>query len=170
MTKSKATAKPLPKLEPAAPFVPPSIDAAKELMDKLIKEELAKNWTEDKIRFRINNTLDAHFLQLVKISLGFSKSSWGDNWEVDHCNGRGGNTEITAQISAIAKAELTKVITEGINAGKFSIGTKEINALQRQFQEYVSGYEARKQIDELAKRRISKLVDTLEGRITGAIE
>lgn len=169
MTKAKPKSSPLTP-PPDTSFVPPSIDAAKELMNKLVQEELAENWTEDKMRQRIRQTLQSDFNHIVKISLGFSKSSWRDEWEVDHCNGRGGNTEVTAQISTIARNELSKVIQEGITKGKFTIGAKEISALQRQFTEYVTGYEARKQIDELAKRRIQRLVDVLEGNLTGANE
>jgi hypothetical protein len=168
-TKAKAKATPITP-PPDSSFVPPSIDAAKELMNKLIQEELAENWTEDKMRQRIRAALQSDFTHIVKISLGFSKSSWRDEWEVDHCNGRGGNTEVTAQISAIARNELSKVIQEGITQGKFTIGTKEISALQKQFTDYVTGYEARQQIDELAKRRIQRLVDVLEGKLTGADE
>ena len=58
-----------------------------------------------KVQKRLDTQAEQAFMQL----LGFSKDSWGHSvWEVDHCNGRSGQSDVGISSTAIVKDVLDK--------------------------------------------------------------
>lgn len=56
-------------------------------------EEWKLNNTEEALANKTKRLLDTHSEQVVMKLLGFEKDSWKENvWNLDHCNGRSGNS------------------------------------------------------------------------------
>lgn len=150
----------------STPFVPMSIDEARDLTESIIKDELAKNWTEDKIKIKIKRTIEQKFERIISVHLGF-EDKYGA-WEVDHCNGRAGHSDIGKKIASLATDAVDTTIAKMMNEGKFELGPKHIKALEKEFEAVVSGYEASKIIERVAMKKMERLQALLEGEITGA--
>ena len=56
-------------------------------------EEWKQQNTEEALADKTKRLLDTHSEQVVMKLLGFNKDRWNDGtWELDHCNGRAGNS------------------------------------------------------------------------------
>lgn len=150
----------------SAPFTPMSIDEAEIMINDVIQKELAANWSEEQIKIRIRQVIEQKFEKIVSVHLGFD-SKYGD-WEIDHCNGRAGNSDIGKKIASLATNAVDTTIAKMMNEGKFQLAPKHIKALEREFDSIISGYEGRKIIQSLAMKKMEKLKDLLEGKINGA--
>lgn len=161
---TKAATKPEPSL------APPTIEEVQAQVNTILAKEIAENWTEDKIRRRVQKMLEENFSVIVKTQLGFSKSSWGGNWEVDHCNGRAGQTIVGDRIAAAAVQAVEDVIIKGCTEGKFKLSAADIKVMEKEFTDKVRGYEMRKRVEVHASKQMDRLFDLLNGKITGAQE
>lgn len=69
--------------------------------------ESIREWQEinnkDTIRSKVHEKLDKNFNQIIMLLLGFEKNSWGNRWEVDHCNGRKGESSAGDYLKRVQK-------------------------------------------------------------------
>lgn len=159
----KAKAKATPK--PAA-FVPTSLEEAQALLDRELKAKLAAEWTDEKIRIRIDRLLNDKFDHIVAVACGFGKNSWGNKWEVDHCNGRGGESLIGQRIAKLAEQAINDMLVK--QRDRFELNKQQIDALAKDFHDRMTGYKARERISQLADSKLDRLVQTLNGNLSGA--
>jgi hypothetical protein len=76
-------------------------------------EKAAADWfkdNEDKIEFKIKQQLDSAVVDIVAKLLGFN-NQWG-RWEIDHCNGRNGNSAAGDFIQRNAKEGVDKWLSQ----------------------------------------------------------
>lgn len=92
----------------------------KEAVDQWIKEHASP----EGVRKAVRELLDDRLEQIVKMALGFSKSSWGGHWEVDHCNGRAGESIVGDFLRKNAK-EATLAWLQDLGAAKMTPLTKK---------------------------------------------
>lgn len=162
-----ATRKPKADVETKpAPVVPVSIEDAKAMMEAEIKRQLATEWTNEKIEQKVKQVIHENFMTIIKVQLGFAKNSWGATWEVDHCNNRGGQTEVGTRIAKHAQAAVDKVLKE--HADRFELDKTAIDAMVKDFNDQIHGYRGREAIQQLAQQKIRKFTALLGGDITGA--
>lgn len=69
-------------------------------LDKVIHEisTAMLEWSEEQtavIAKNVHKRLDQHRDEVLMKLMGFNKNSWGGGWEIDHCNGRNGNSVIS---------------------------------------------------------------------------
>lgn len=151
----------------AAKFaVPTTIPEAKALAEEEVKKLLAEKYTPEKIRAFIVNYIENSITDLIHVSLGFSKDRWGNSkWEVDHCNGRAGESVIGKKIAEMAEEEVQKAVQKAIATGKFTVTDAHINALNKEFNSHVTGYKTRQMIENLAAAKVNRLKQVLTGEI-----
>ena len=91
---------------------------------------------EKDIKEALYNQLDSEKEQIIGNLLGFSKSWSSDRWEVDHCNGRAGESAVGDYLRQIAATEINnwfKSIQLKKPTKAFQIGvTKEYTHLFQQ--------------------------------------
>ena len=149
-------------------FQLPALDELKAQIEQQVIKSIRADWTQEKIQARINVILNKHLQDLVSKSLGFD-SRWG-GWEVDHCNGRGGESTVGKIISDLAIKAVTDGVTKLQNEGKLTLHATCISAMEKEFHSHTTGYLMRNLVQGLANRKLEKMVALLEGDITGADE
>lgn len=81
---------------PRKPKTPEELTNLAEISASTIQEALAEWATEnspEKLKAKCLRTLDNSREDILRALLGFEKDSWGRNeWRVDHCNGRAGES------------------------------------------------------------------------------
>jgi hypothetical protein len=133
-----------------------------EILPHILSAVLAwkANYTPEKIHAKVTEQLDTNAEQMVLKLLGFD-NRWG-KWEVDHCNGRAGNSAIgdyMMQQHSIAIKEffdnfkMSEVITPALKTKIKTVARKEyeyrfIEAAER-FARAKAEKDAQKIIDDL---------------------
>ena len=96
-----------------------------QVIQNVLEEWHSKN-DEPTLRKNIHTRLDKDKDQILMKLLGFNKNSWSHSWELDHCNGRAGNSiagdylkdvqhkAINDWLSLVELPSLTKVETANI--------------------------------------------------------
>lgn len=145
--------------------IPITYEQAEQQIQQFVSQELAK-WTEDKLRAHITTTIENKIEFIVSTALGFE--SRYNRWEVDHCNGRAGESVVGQMIAQLAIDTVQKAVQKAIAEGKFTLTKAHIKALSDDFEGHVRGYNARKLVAEIAEEKLKQLRDLLRGKITGA--
>lgn len=148
---------------------PALIVQTKRRIREEMKRQLEANWTDEKIKERVTRELERSYGEIVAISLGFSRDSWGGRkWEVDHCNGRAGQSDIGERIATAARKAVDDVLINGPEAENFKLTKGQVKAMVDEFKSAVS----KRSLDATVARHVSKEIDKLEellsGKITGA--
>lgn len=138
-----------------------------------IKEEfdrqISKDWTDERIAERVRLILERDFQEIVAKSLGFSHSSWGRGaWEVDHCNGRAGESDVGTRIASAAHKAIEDVFTRPEHADKFKLTQAQIKAMTDEFKAKVSKHSLSKVVEAHVAKEVAKLDDLMCGKIKGA--
>lgn len=107
-------------------------------------EEWKDAHTEESIKRTVTDLLNKNKEQVVLKLLGFS-SSWG-KWEVDHCNGRNGNSAAGDFLRDVQQKAIEDWMTNLILP---TLCKADINAINKSAQQDYM-YELRKKVRELA--------------------
>jgi hypothetical protein len=110
--------------------------------------------TKEQVFTKVHEILDKDKLEIIAKILGFD-NHWGE-WEVDHCNGRSGNTFVGQYLTDTVKASVNDWLR--ITLGNLPKLNKEmINALHK---EYIAEFHrvAHSLIKEEASDRAAKLI------------
>jgi hypothetical protein len=95
----------------------------------------AKTWllkTQSKMSEKVEQLLDTQFENTILKVFGFN-NHWGD-WEVDHCNGRSGESNVGDWIKKHAEKDFTKWIEKNVKRLP-KIPPKAIESLKKDYQE-----------------------------------
>lgn len=68
------------------------LEQVKKWMEDAKNEWFSKNGTKEQIRRGVLDILNRNVQSIISKLLGFDDHWGGDRWEVDHCNGRSGNS------------------------------------------------------------------------------
>lgn len=101
-------------------------------------EEWKQQNSEKALADKTKRLLDTHSEQVVMKLLGFNKDRWNDsNWELDHCNGRSGNSTAGVFLEK-AQAETIKEWLSTVAMPKLSeLATKKLQkSIKEDFQRY----------------------------------
>lgn len=85
------------------------------IVDKAVEIAYAQ-WREDRYAEMIDvikEKLDDHLDSILAKLLGMDKR-WGGEWEVDHCNGRAGNSFIGEEIRSQVQPAVTQLVNDSI--------------------------------------------------------
>ncbi len=146
--------------------VPTTIPEAKKIVEQEVKQLLATKYTPEKIRSFIETYIQNTITDLIHVSLGFSKDRWGNTkWEVDHCNGRAGESLVGRKVADMAAETVNKAVEKAISSGKFTVTEAHIAALNKCFTEHVTGYKGRQVMEQLAEEKLNRFRQTLTGEI-----
>lgn len=132
------------------------------MVAKAVSEWYNENDTYEKVKAQVFRILNKDKRVIMAKVLGFNTSRWGDEpWEVDHCNGRSGES-VAGQAIAAAVAQSTRDWIEKIKKanGNFKINTAMQRALKKDFQERFKR-EADEQIRRLASNRAEETIRAL---------
>ena len=115
------------------------------------KEKWHKDNTLDAIQKQVSDKLDTQVQQVLMQILGFSKDSWNRSvWEVDHCNGRAGNS--------IAGTSATELATRTLDTW-----------MKQHEQELVSHINTK--IEAAVKKELNNVLEyKLRAAVTAAVE
>ena len=106
-----------------------NMDKVAQLIQKS-RDEWAEEYLKDVPKY-VDKLLSDQFDDIIKKFLGMEKR-WG-GWEVDHCNGRAGNSIIGEEIKAQVHEHLKGVITAAVKNVKLS--PAQVNAVQAEYRE-----------------------------------
>jgi hypothetical protein len=109
----------------------PLIDTSDLLQtaQKAIQDWHSKNDAET-VSKAIRTRLDADKDEILMKLLGFNKRSWGDQWDLDHCNGRSGNSVAGDYLAQVQK----EVVFNWLSKVELpSLNKKEEAELQRAY-------------------------------------
>lgn len=87
-----------------------TLEGALDLFKKARDQWVNENVTKEAIERRVYRTLDARVTEIVVKLLGF-EDRWG-KWEVDHCNGRAGESEVGDFVRRVASKAVAKWLLE----------------------------------------------------------
>lgn len=147
----------------------PRVAAVKKRIKAELDRQIADNWSDEQIREKIEALLKQSFDEVVAISLGFERDSWGRrNWSVDHCNGRAGESTIGQRIATAAKQAVDDVILGPEHRDKFTLSKGQIDALAKEFKERVNKSSLDKTIAYHTQKQVAALDELLSGKLTGA--
>jgi hypothetical protein len=125
--------------------------------------EWEKKNTEGVIRARVADTLKRGEDQIIRKLLGFDKDSWGrDDWKLDHCNGRSGNSPVGTYLASAVKAQFTAWLDGVIATFKPPKDMEKsiLAAYKEAFGSAVKSH-ARKLAEQHAEEKIKALVEKL---------
>jgi hypothetical protein len=140
-----------------------SIEDALTVAEKAREEWLAENSGEDRIKSRVQTILDKRMEETVGKLLGFD-TSWG-KWELDHCNGRSGNSAAGDFIREKAREAIKEWLIS--QAGKLPKLHK--NAIESMHSSYQDSYAwgLREEIYKLSQANAKKDAEAIMLKITG---
>jgi hypothetical protein len=121
---------------------------------KAIDSWLQKN-TEERLTERVHHLLDENQKKIVLTLLGF-ENRWG-GWEIDHCNGRSGNTPVGEYISQTHE----EAIKEWLSQVKLPTMTPTIKKQITQEMERHYQSEVRRRMHDVVVAKAQADVDTL---------
>lgn len=124
---------------------------ASEIRNRVYKEAYAN------IETLVTKTLEEQNEALLAKILGMSRR-WGGEWEVDHCNGRSGQSEIGPLIKDKMASAAAEVINEAL--GDWEPSAKIIAAIRKEF-DLMFEREALNVVRNLAARRAQEYVAKL---------
>jgi len=81
------------------------LDEVLQIMATAVAEWKIEN-TEAKIKEKVKKLLDQNSEEITMKLLGFNKSSWSDKWELDHCNGRAGESSAGDYLRRVQSAAI----------------------------------------------------------------
>ena len=135
------------------------IDAVLPHISAAVAEWQTVNSAEN-IGKRVKKLLDSESQQVTMKLLGFN-TSWGREWELDHCNGRGGES---AAGDFIRKAQQT-AIQEWLAAIPLpTISTKLMASLKREMND-VYEHSILEQVRNMAKKRANEDIENLLSKV-----
>lgn len=124
-----------------------------------VQEYMAEN-TKEKIQEEVKKALDDSKQQILRLLLGFKQDSWGKKvWELDHCNGRSGNSIAGDYL----KSSLKPAIDDWLSQADLKSVTMTDNmkkTLQREYRELLH-IRIGKNIEFLAKEHADKIINDL---------
>ena len=140
-----------------------SIEAENTNITKYVMEAAAE-WMsanpEAKVRQETLKKLDEFRDKILLTLLGFSRSSWNDNLEVDHCNGRAGESAVGDYMKKVKQQAIQEWL-ESVELPK--VTPKIAQALKKDLDE-AYGYELRsrlhQKIKEAAKEDADRIIAT----------
>jgi len=121
--------------------------------------EWLQNQKPEQIRKEIFDTLDQAKNTIAPKLLGFSKGSWNNRWEIDHCNGRAGESVLGDYLKK-HQAEGIKAFLDQLNFAEVKPLTKtEIEGIRKEYRSHLLSYvsesireKARADADRLASQ------------------
>lgn len=138
------------------------IEQAKKLAASAVDEAVAQ-WLEankpSKIKEKVFAILDRKVEEAVAKHLGFN-NRWGDKWEVDHCNGRSGQSYVGEWVSAKVGQAVSQFF-EQANVEQLMPDQQEIlDALKKDFLDKVD-YEIRGRIRSKAEQHLDTYLNNV---------
>lgn len=114
------------------------IDSRIPVIAQAVEEWKLAN-TEASLANKTKKLLDTHSEQVVMKLLGFNKDRWHDStWELDHCNGRSGNSTAGVFLKE-AQSEIIKEWLTNVELPKLS--PTQTKSLEKEFlKEYIYLY------------------------------
>lgn len=135
-------------------------DELETLMAKTVSdwyENLEAQDYETKIKRQLTSCYDSLVLNL----LGFKRDNWGNKYmEVDHCNGRAGESFVGSFVKAKAAAEANRIFEiafERLDPDKL-VTNEMLEALEEQFKEDFKR-SLRDRVRQLAERKASEVAE-----------
>ena len=109
----------------------PEIDMTKveALVEKTKQDWIKKNLKD--IPKRVERVLDRHFSGHVARLLGMDNHWGGDKWELDHCNGRAGNSFLGEEIKAQIRDAVGPMVVEMVKGVKLT--DKQVDAIKGEY-------------------------------------
>ena len=127
------------------------IQIAKDAIDEWIRVNVLE---EDAFKQRIKRELDKNQAQILMKLLGFN-TNYGNTWELDHCNGRAGQSAAGDFIKSKMGEEVNKWLAE--QTGKLpELPQDAITSLHKQYLEEVH-YKLRDHIRHAAEEKANEL-------------
>ena len=86
------------------------------MLPQIIAEETAavvKSFDEQAVRAKVRAILDKALNQVMLKSIGFN-NRWGDGWEVDHCNGRAGESMVGDWLRGNAEDSVKQWLSDAV--------------------------------------------------------
>jgi hypothetical protein len=139
--------------------------AARERLKKHIDSAVTdalKEWTEKKIKDHVTAVIGNHIGSLIAKCFGMDMR-WGNagSWEVDHCNGRDGNSIVGKHIKENCQAQVSAYLEKLGN--NFPEPTPAMKAAFAKEYNAVLEARLRAQANELAAMEAKKLSDMMLG-------
>jgi len=125
--------------------------------------EVITNWEEDtleNIDKDLPRILNKHKDEIVRKLLGFNKDSWG-KWELDHCNGRNGNSPIGERL-ANKQREIINTWLDNIDISPALLKMEEV--VKKELAS-ITYYNFTKRLREKVEKALDKRMEELANEI-----
>lgn len=154
-----------------APKPKPKMPTYEEFYNQ-VSAEIIKQHNKYDPKALIDNIVSDFEKQKIKVLAdlcGFN-SRWGEGWEVDHCNGRAGNSPIGESI----KQECRDFLTEWVKTNLDKVAVQEelmktLNkAVQKEINDNLFGYNS--QLNKFIAKEVEAIVKTTLDELRGNIQ
>ena len=131
-------------------------------IDKLIADisTAMHEWSEEQvtsIRKKVHARLDQHRDEVLMKLMGFTQESFTGHWEIDHCNGRSGNSPIGEFLATSQKQAIEEWLTQITMPTMTPKFKKEVESdLRKVYQDAI-----RREVWDCAKSRAKQDLDEL---------
>ena len=126
-----------------------------EMVQKAMEKWEKDNLTESSIEAHVNEKLNERKDELILKLLGMD-NHWGGRWELDHCNGRDGNSILGQTMKKLVDSTVEAWLIKNIKLPKLT--ASQIKALKSEYEkEYIR--EIEKRLRDIAKRDAAEYVE-----------
>jgi hypothetical protein len=116
-------------VEPAR-IVPLDVEAIRERIAKA-QDEWSKENLPD-VESRVHDILDNALKTIVAKVLGM-ENRWGREWEVDHCNGRSGNSIVGDAIRTAVQPKIEELVLDAVK--DFTFNEQQKASIRKEYRE-----------------------------------
>lgn len=138
---------------------------AKKIAEDAVKEWYAENGGKNAIRDRVFQMLDETRDEIIVKLMGFD-NKWFGRWELDHCNGRSGNSAAGDFLREVA-GDATKewLANNGADLTNIPIPKNAINELKREYKRaIIAGIE--RTLETEARDRVANIAASIVDSIS----
>jgi len=133
---------------------------------KKAAEDAQQTWLDahppEEIECRVHELMNRNLQKIVIGLLGF-EHRW-DRWEVDHCNGRGGNSAAGDYLRSCASAAVDKWF-RSVDLEKVKIPNSLVKSMKQEFESKVKR-DLQRMVTDAASGRATDLFEEFMGRLT----
>ena len=113
-----------------------ALESLVSIINESVNEWL-KNQKPEQIRKQIFDTLDQAKDTIAPKLLGFNKDSWGRGWQIDHCNGRAGESVLGDYLKK-HQAEGIKAFLDQLNFAEVKpLTNTEIEGIRKEYRTHL---------------------------------
>jgi hypothetical protein len=120
---------------------------------------LSQHATEAKVKQMVTRVLDQRLDEIIRLALGFSRDAWSGKWEVDHCNGRAGESAAGKALQTHAKEAVDAWLKDAMSKVT-SFTEAEKKMIRKEYTNHVL-WRAKEHAQNMARQASQKLVDEI---------